>query len=66
MIPFEAALSSCESASETTAASPLVRAFLTSVLRRVFVSRFRTRRLADWRVHFSAALMLGKAAPGGE
>src|ERR1700722_3057049 len=59
MIPLEPALSSGETASEAAGASRVVRAFLTSVFRRVLMSTLRRRRFSDWRVHFTAALMFG-------
>src|SRR5471030_1752297 len=58
MMPLRAALSNCDSTADTVS-SPFV-AFLKSVLRRVFTSRFRLVRFSDWRVHLMAALMFGK------
>jgi hypothetical protein len=61
MMPLAAALSSWLSTTTAACGSLAAAAFLKSVFSRVFTLRFRCRRLADWRIHFSAALMFGKA-----
>src|SRR5579884_270913 len=59
MMPRFAALSNSDSTADTTLASWALFAFLNSVFRRVFVSRFRSVCFSVWRTHLTAALIFG-------